>query len=536
MALDYLISNVKIVDGTGSPAYIGDVGVENGKIRLSPKEAGEKIIDGTGMILTPGFIDAHSHGDMGMGIPCFSLAKISQGVTSEIAGLCGISMAPVSRENLRYAQQRVTDLEADFVFPDDMVHWTTFERYRKYLEGVPKYTNIKISVGHNTLRGTVMGMGDRPASKEELKQMKALLKEAMEHGAAGLSAGLTFVPGCYADRDELMELAGIVREYDGIFSFHMRNESSDVVRAVEEVLDIGRCTGVKVAISHHKVLGKKNWGLQKQTLELIDKAHREGIRIICDQYPYTRNMTSLQACIPPWYFREGNPPIWEMLKDPAWRGRIREEMENPTAPYDNYYLNAGGWPGIMVITSVNTPWAEGKTIEACAKETGQDPFDVYFELMIQNHGMGGAVFESMCEEDVLAIASSPYTVVGSDGIIMKEGERVHPRTFGTFPRAICLYVKEKGIMSLEEAVRRMTSMTAEWYQLENKGIIKDGYDADLVLMDYERLRDKASYQIPDLRTEGIIWVMVTGEIVYQDGKMTGTASGRFIPHRAYLGG
>ena len=531
MALDYLITNAKIVDGTGKPAFIGDVGIKNGKIGLSPSEISDKTIDGTGMVLVPGFIDAHSHADMGMGIPCFSLAKISQGVTTEIAGLCGTSMAPVSRENLIYAQQKVTDLEADFVFSEDMVHWTTFERYLKYVEKVPKYTNIKISIGHNTLRSTVMAIGKRPASVDEMERMKELLREAMEHGAAGLSAGLIFVPGCYADRKELIELAGVLREYDGIFSFHMRNESSDVIRAVEEVLDIGRCTGVKVAVSHHKVLGRRNWGMQKQTLKQIDDAYREGVRVICDQYPYTRNMTSLQACIPPWHFSEGNPPIWEVLKDSACRASVRDEMENPATPYDNYYLNAGGWSGILVITAVNTPWVEGKTIEACARESGQDPFDVYFNLMIENQGKGGAVFQSMCEEDVLEIASSPYTVVGSDGIIMKQGERVHPRTFGTFPRAICFYVKEKKIMSLEEVIRRMTSMTADWYQLKNKGAIKDGYDADLVLLDYERLRDRATYQNPTIRTEGIQWVMVNGKMVYQDMEMTSAAPGRFIPHR-----
>lgn len=527
--IDILIKNVMIVDGTGTPAYRGNVGVFNDKIvKINGNEEAEKVIDGSGLYISPGFIDAHSHGDLILGDECARLCKTSQGVTTEIGGQCGLSAAPVTPENLELVQGQLS--VGALRFPKDMVNWTSYKRYLEYADAVPKTANIKSYVGHSTLRIAVMGFENRKPTVEEMEKMKELLKEAMENGAAGFSTGLIYTPCCYAETDEIVELAKVIRPYGGIYASHMRNESYDSVKSVEETIEIGRRAGVPVFISHHKVLGKSNWGLQKQTLALIQKAIDEGIEVTCDQYPYPRNMTHLNACIPPWYFTEGVAKMAELLEDEEIRKKVRKEMEDPESKYDNYYLNAGGWEGVFVSSSPNTPEAVGKTIAEYAKEINKDPFKTFFDIMVKNKGVSSAVYSSMCDEDVFEIALFPHTVVGSDGLTREMGEKGHPRAYGTCPRAICYYHKENNIMSLEEVIKKMTSMPAQRLKLKTKGIIKDGYDADLVIFNYEKLQDRATYTSSNELTDGIEYVIVNGKIVYQDKKLTGINSGRVLRH------
>lgn len=527
--LDILIKNATIVDGTGKKPYIGTIGIVDGKIVTNAKdEEAKEIIDANKKTLTPGFIDAHSHGDLILGEDFARLCKTSQGVTTEIGGQCGFSMSPIKPENLKLIQGLLSVGALDF--PEDMINWNTFERYLEYADNVPKTANIKMYVGHSTLRVAVMGFANRRATKEELEKMKDLLKNAMENGALGLSTGLIYTPSCYADTDEIVELAKVIQPYGGIYASHMRNESYDSLKSVEEVLEIGRRAGVPVFISHHKICGKSNWGLQKETLKLINDATKEGIRVTCDQYPYACNMTHLNACIPPWYFDKGIAAMAELLKDSNMREKIRREMEDSKTPYDNYYLNAGGWNGVLVSSSPKTPQVEGKFISDYADEIGKDPFDAFFDIMIENNGESSAVYSSMCDEDVFEIALAPNTVVGSDGLTRAPGEKGHPRAYGTFPRAICYYVKENGIMTLEEVIRRMTSMPAERVGLKSKGVIKNGFDADIVIFDYDKLEDKASYTNSCLLTEGIEYVIVNGQVVYKDKKFTGSTPGKVIRH------
>ncbi|WP_276950498.1 N-acyl-D-amino-acid deacylase family protein [Enterocloster lavalensis] len=529
--LDILIKNAKIIDGTGLPVVEGNVGIRGDKIVYPTEEqAAKKVIDAAGRMVSPGFIDAHSHGDLILGTESAHLFKTNQGVTTEVTGQCGLSIAPTNPAYLDLVQHLLSLGTASF--PDDMVNWNNFSRYLEYADKQPKTANVMMYVGHSTLRIAVMGFANRVATDEELEQMKAILKDAMEHGAAGFSTGLIYTPSCYADEREVVELAKVIKPYHGIYASHMRNESYDIIKSVRETIDVGRKAGVTVDISHHKTLGKANWGLQKETLRLIQEARDEGINVVCDQYPYTCNMTHLNACIPPWYFDQGFDIMTEQLKDPEFRAKLRKEMEDPETPYDNYYLNAGGWSGVFVSSSTQTPQAEGKFISEYAAEIGKDPWDAFFELMVENKCSSGGVYSSMCEADVCEIASAPFCIVGSDGLTRSWEEKGHPRASATFPHAITYFVKEKKLFTLEHMIRKMTGLTADSLSIKRKGYIRDGYDADLVIFDYDRLKDTATYTNSNSLTEGIDYVLVNGQIVYEDMKLTGIYSGKMIRHNA----
>ena len=527
--LDCLIKNAKIIDGTGAPAYSGCVGIKDGKFVMAKgTEESEKVIDAAGRYVVPGFIDAHSHGDFILGCEDAHLFKTNQGVTTELAGQCGSSMAPVNPDNIEDLQNLLSI--GTTWFSNDMPNWTSFEKYLQYAEKQPKTANARFLVGHNTLRIAVMGMENRPATESELETMKGLLREAMESGAAGLSTGLIYTPGCYAEEKEVLELAKVIAPFNGIYASHMRNEAELVTDAVKEVIDVGRKTGARINISHHKIMGKSNWGKQKETLELIHKANDEGIRVICDQYPYPKCMTTINACMPPWHLAGGYGALTEKLKNPEFRAQIKAEMENPETPYDNFFLNAGGWDGVYVYFATRTPEAEGRYVSEYAKLIGKEPWTAFFDMCVANNCSAGGVYSSMCDEDVCDIIRDPYCVVGSDGITRCWSENGHPRTTATFPHAITYFVKEKGVLTLEQAIHKMTGLTAEYLLVKNKGVIKEGYDADLVILDYDNLHDTATYSNSNSLTEGIDYVIVGGEVVYHDMKLTGKYPGKVIRH------
>jgi len=525
--IDYLIKNAKIIDGSGTPAYAGSLGIKDGKlVEANGAEEAAQIIDAAGRYVVPGFIDAHSHGDYILGCEDAHLFKTNQGVTTELAGYCGTSMAPVNPEHLDDVKNLLS--MGTTWFPEDMANLTSFEKYLQYAESRPKTANARFLVGHNTLRIAVMGMENRPATDKELDTMKSMLREAMESGAAGLSTGLIYTPGCYAEEKEVLALAKVIAPFDGIYASHIRNEAELVTEAVSEVIDIGRKTGARVNISHHKIMGKSNWGKQRETLRLIHEANDEGIRACCDQYPYTKCMTTINACMPPWHLAGGYDALAEKLKNPAFRTQIKAEMEDPSTPYDNFFLNAGGWDGVYVYFASKTPKAEGRYISEYAKLIGEDPWTAFFDMCVQNNCNAGGVYASMCEEDVCEIIRDPYCVVGSDGLTRAWSEKGHPRTTATFPHVITYFVKEKKILTLEKAIQKMTGLTAQYMSVKNKGLIKEGFDADLVIFDYDRLWDTATYSDANKKAEGIDYVIVGGEIVYHDKQLTGKYPGRII--------
>lgn len=523
--LDILIQNATIVDGSGAPAYTGNVGIVGGKLVMSAgSQPAKTVIDAAGRILCPGFIDAHSHGDHILGQQDSSLFKTAQGITTELCGNCGDSVAPVNPEKIGIFPMGRHD-------PEDVKTWTSFERFLRYAEGLSITSNARFYVGHHSLRKTVMGRENRQATPRELDTMKGLLREAMESGAAGFSTGLIYAPGSYANDKELTELAKVIEPFGGVYTTHIRNESERLVESVEEAIAIGRHAGVRVDISHHKAAGRPNWGKTKTTLELIRKANEEeGLHITCDQYPYTRNMTGLSACMSSTHLSEGPEALAEKLKDPAFRAAIRKEMEDPTSPYDNFYLNSGGWDGVFVCTSEKCPEATGLFISQYAQKIGKDPWTAYFDFMVENNCRAWAVYSSMCEEDLCDVIRSPYCVVGTDGCTQYWDAPGHPRSSSTFPHAICHFVKEKKILTLEQMIHKMTGLTAQRLYVANKGLLKDGFDADLVIFDYDRLQDTGTFTHAHKCPEGIDYVIVNGEIVYRDMAFTGIRSGKILLH------
>ena len=526
--LDTLIINGTIIDGSGKAAYTGSVGMKDGKLVMTKgTEQAAEIIDAKGRVVCPGFIDAHSHGDDLLGTEDGRLFKTPQGITTELTGQCGSSKAPVSAERLEMMWKRYNhDIPIE-----EVGKWTSFDRYLDYAQSRQLSANAKFYVGHSTLRTAVMGHDNRPATAAELDRMKSLLREAMEAGAAGLTTGLIYVPGCYAGTDEIVELAKVTAPFNGVYASHMRNESFAVVDAVRETIDIGRRAGVRVDISHHKMCGRDNWGMWRETLPLIHQANDEGIPTTCDQYPYTRNMTTLRACIPPWHWAPGLDVMTEKLKDQAFRAQLRGEMEASANAYDNYYLNPGGWDGVYCSSAANTPLAVGKFISQYAEEIGQDPWTAYFDLLVENNCIAEGVFCSMCDEDVCTIIQDPYCVVGTDGCTESWQSKGHPRASACFPHAITYFVKEKKILPLEQMIHKMTGLTARRLLVPNKGLLQDGCDADVLILDYENLRDLSTYDDPNRLTEGMDYVFVNGKLVYHDMKFTGTYSGRVIRHK-----
>lgn len=528
--MDILIKDINIIDGTGSPAYKGNVGINGDKICLDnlPEEA-DIVIEGDGLYISPGFIDAHSHGDGIYGTEFGRLCKTNQGVTTEICGQCGSTFYPVNEKTLPELEQLLSVICPEF--SSEILNWTDFLSYKKYLESLPLSANTALLTGHSAIRIAVMGFEDREATPEELKKMKSMLKEAMEEGSFGMSTGLIYPPGSFTSTDEIVELAKVMAPYDGIYASHLRNESYDVENAVAEAIEIGKRAGVRVQLSHHKAYGKTNWGKSKETLRLVAEAIKNGQKVTIDQYPYEASMTHFNVLLPPHYFAGGIGKAAEILEDPAMREKIKAEILAENSDFDNYYQNCGGFEGVFISSLPITPEYNGMFVSEVAEKLNKDPFETYFDLVMENKGEGSGIYFSIGEEDLARIIMDENTVVGSDGIVKALEESAHPRGWGTFPHAICYFHKKLGLMSLEEIVRKMTGLTADRFMLNGKGYIKEGMDADLVIFDYNKLEDKANYASSNELTEGIEYVIVNGQIVYKDKKMTGIYPGRIILHK-----
>lgn len=523
--LDILIINGTVIDGSGAPAHKGCIGIKDGKlVEAAGNEAAARVIDARGHVVCPGFIDAHSHGDRLLGTEDGRLFKTPQGITTEQCGNCGTAQAPV-------AVERAEELQRAFspnVPVEEVRRWASYDAYLQHAEKCQKSANVRFYVGHRILRQGVMGMDNRAPSKAELERMCAMLREAMKSGAAGMSTGLIYVPACYAQPDEIIALAKVMAPFGGIYASHMRNEAEGLIASVRETIDVGRQAGTRVCISHHKVLGKPNWGAQKETLQMIAKANAEGVHVTCDQYPYTRNMTSLYSCMPNWHFSNGMEAVAKKLRDPAFRVAVRAEMEDPASPYDNYYLNAGGWDGVYITSMPITKEAAGMFVSEYARRIGKDPWEAYFDLMADNGCRGVGVYCSMCDEDVCDIIRSPYCVVGTDGINTAWNVPGHPRGSSAFTHAINYFVKEKKILTLEEMIHKMTGLTAERLRFAGKGLLKVGCDADVLVFDFDILKDLATYDDPNRLTEGMDHVIVGGRCVYENGALTGEYSGKVL--------
>ena len=524
MKVDLLIQNVEIIDGTGKLPMIGTIAVNDGKICADgDRWESDCVIDGTGLTLAPGFIDVHSHGDFVAGHDYARLCKISQGITTEIAGQCGSSCFPVTPESrpLLYANANIVGEEIE----KNLDSFTNLDGYKAYLEKSSLSANMMIFMGHSALRLAVMGTSDAKPDEMQMAKMKELLETAMQQGCAGLSTGLFYPPSAYGDVEEVAALCEVVAKYGGIHTTHIRNEGSEVLKSLEEVLEVSRRTGVRLNISHHKVCGRKNWGMSEQTLELLERARNEGITVTMDVYPYLASMTKLAACIPTEYFVKGTSWLQEALKDPQLRAEIKEKMEQYE---DGRYRQCGGFTGVMIGVCPSRPEADGKFISDFAKETGEDPFELFFDLIMKDGGKCNAIYFTMCEEDLDRIVMDPHTMIGTDGLVASLDGKTHPRGWASFPRAIRLFSREKKLLSLEQMIYRITGLAAKTYGLKKKGRIADGYDADIVLFHKEEIGDAADFVESSRLCTGIRTVIVGGKIVYHDGKMTEECPGKWI--------
>lgn len=529
---DLLIKNACIIDGSGKPQYIGDVASVNGKLLVSTVDSSlgaKRVIDGTGLTLTPGFIDSHSHIDEAMyGDPnIYELCKINQGITTEVCGQCGASLFPY---NKKFEKEHETIMKS---FVDDgymklVPDFVDFPSFLVHAKSMPKGQNFYFNVGHGSLRAAAMGTENRKPTASELELMKEMLQDAMEHGCVGMTSGLIYNPGVFSETEELIELCKVMAPYGGVYATHMRNEAGSILDAVAEAIKIAETAGVKLVISHHKVCGKGNWGLATETLRLVHEAVERGVDITLDQYPYEATQTYMNVILPPKYFAMGMDYILENLADPVFRATLKAEITDPASTYENQWKNCGGFSGIMILSSPNVPEACGMRVSEYAEKIGKDDFDTYFDLLIANKGAGLCAYFCIDEKEIQQIYTDEYTVPGTDCIITLDDSPCHPRTYGSFVRTIAHFEKECKLLPLEEVIYKQTFKTAKTWGIPNKGLIKDGYDSDLVLFDYETIYDTPSFENGRQLCEGIKEVIVNGEVVYEDKKLTGTYSGKCL--------
>lgn len=530
---DLLIKNATVIDGTGAPGFKADVAVKDAKIVMNPdsSKGAKEIIDASGLVLSPGFIDAHCHEDETLGNNACNIAKSSQGITSISAGNCGESLFPASPDpdKLSFLKQFMAEyLNApDCEYKDKIQTFTSMENYRKYLDTRKSTVNYSVFTGHIPLRIAAMGYDNREATKEEVEKMKDLLRETMKNGSRGLSVGLIYAPSCYSSKEEMIELCKVVAEFDGYFAVHLRNEADTFVEAVQEAMDIAKAAGCRLNLSHHKVCGAVNWGTTKKTLQMIKDARKAGMKVHTDVYPWTATGNYLNICLPKEFFSNGPEKMCELLKDP----KVRAELKQQILTIDGRYTNCGGFEHIKICGAPATPAAEGKFVAEYAREIGKDEFETYFDLCQANGPRAQAAYFAMSDEDLERVLLDENSVICTDSYDISVDNAVHPRCFGSFPLCLGHYVREKKLMSLEKMVHKMTQAPAQFLCFDNKGVVADGYDADLVLFNPDTVNAKADYSNPRELSEGIEQVFVAGQCVYKNKKLTGNYPGKFLAYK-----
>jgi N-acyl-D-aspartate/D-glutamate deacylase len=517
------IVDVDLADGTGGDLRRCDVLVDGERIARvcgagDLPTAGAQVVRGTGLVLAPGFIDVHSHADNAALLDEPDLSKILQGVTTEVVGNCGFTLAP------RGETAPALDALLQRIFPEMAADWGTFAELYRTLDARGYVTNMAPLAGHHALRIQAMGMSDAAPDPAQQSRMAAGLAEAMEAGAFGLSTGLIYPPGLFSDTDELVQLAGTLPPH-GIYATHMRGEGRNLADSVREAVRIGRESGRRVQVSHLKAAGRPYWGGVAAALELLDRARADGVDIRHDVYPYTASSTMLTALLPPWFQEGGNEAVLARLADPAARDRVRAEIEaGPAGGWENMAW-AAGWPNI-VIASTGSGDGEGLSVAELAGQWGCAPFDAVVRLLTAERLRASMTVHQMSEDDLTTALAHPLTMIGSDGLPPGTGGRPHPRTWGTFPRVLGRYSREQGLLTLPEAIRRMTSLPAQTFRIPDRGIVTEGAIADLVAFDPATVADRASYQQPTTPPAGIAFVMQAGAIVVRDGEFGGRRGGR----------
>ncbi|MBN2910836.1 D-aminoacylase [Polycladomyces sp. WAk] len=506
--LDLLIKNGRIVDGTGNPWFWGDVGIKNGMIThvgLVDIEAKE-VIDAGHQIVSPGFIDGHSHADLLVLQDPHHDVKLQQGVTTEVVGNCGLAPAPFVKERgdllKRYIEPVIGN--TPWAWP-----WESVEEYIQTLMKAGISENVSTYVAHGALRIAVMGFENRPATKREMQNMKDLLEEGMKAGAIGLSIGLLYAPGRYASKEELAELCSVLPKYNGLLSSHIRGEGNNLIQSIKEVIWIAEKSGVPLHISHLKAAGKRNWGSVAEALHLIDDARARGLDVTCDVYPYNAGSTMLTTLLPPWALEGGVEACLSRLRDLSLRKRIKQEMSEEQEDWDNLIVSTG-WQSVIVSSvSEKNQHLEGRSILDISQELGKDPCDTALDLLLEEEGNVSIVYFHMSNDDVEQVIKYDHSLIISDSLGCVTG-KPHPRLYGTYPRLFAKYVREKKILSLEQAVRKVTSFPAQRFNLGKRGLLRPGYHADITIFDPNQIMDTATYQEPMSYPDGIRHVIVNG--------------------------
>ena len=536
---DIKIINGTILDGSGKLRFRADVGINGDKItavgNLADAEA-EKTIDATGKFVSPGFIDFHTHSDLSLVYDPFARSRIYTGVTTDVIGNCGIGVAPVREERKKELIQYLgTRIIGTIPAPLEL-HWNTVQEYFDYLDSHKPAVNVVAYVAQGAIRIDEMGFSDAAPTAEQMDHMKAELRKAMEAGCVGMSTGLVYLPGAYTSKEELAELSKEMVPYNGFYVTHIRSEGDDEMEAIDEAIYIAKTAGVPLHVSHLKIMGKHNFGKIDQVFAKLDAAEKDGLDVRFDCYPYTAGMSSLGVLLPTWAFEGGVAPMLERIKVPENRARIIREMEEGLPGWNNFYKMSGGWDAITIasVMTEQNKYIEGMNIADIAKERGEDPYDTFFRLLEEEKGKIQFITFTQGEEDTDKVVTHPKTCIGSDSMtfshegIMSQG-KPHPRAFGTMGRIFSYYVKEKHMLTFEDAVRKITHLPATYLGIDaTRGLIKEGYFADIVVFDPDEIADKATYLDPRQYTVGIKYVLVNGEVALADGVQTDVCAGRVV--------
>lgn len=534
---DLFIKNGQVIDGSGSPAYMADIAVKNGKIERMGASLDincDKIIDASNQIVCPGFIDIHSHTDTTIMINPKAESKIRQGITTEIVGNCGMSAAPLTTALLSEVKDHLS-INSDYGKADEIEKsGVTFGEYIKFLNGLSLGINIMPMVGFGTLRSAVMGLKSEPPTKDEMREMENLLEKSLEEGAAGMSTGLEYVPDSHSHVDELIQLCRVIKRQNKLYASHIRGESQNLFPAIEEAIRSGEASGCRVEISHLKLGGKFNWGKTDQLFDLLERAISRGVRLSWDQYPYIAWDTGLVDYIPRWVIQDGHQKMIAYLSDNSTRKKIRLEIDTAIKMGSHAY-NTAPWENVQIamVKSPEYKSIEGKSIAEISKELGIDPLDFVFDLLIKEQGSVKTLVFCMDEEDIKTIMKHPHTIIASDGrAVATYGElnkgSTHPRYYGAFPRVLGKYVRDEKVLSLETAIKKMTSMPAKIMRMDNRGILAPNKVADITIFDPKTICDVATFENPHQYSKGIEKVIISGEVIIDQGNHTNIMAGRII--------
>ena len=530
--VDTLLRGGTVIDGSGAAAFRAEVLIREDRIvAIGEVSDADCVRDVGGLIVAPGFIDCHSHSDLYLLEDPFATPKVAQGVATEIVGNCGFGPFPLRNDAARRAMDalvppttRPAGKPAEQ--PDSPREFASLADYRSALQRRGTAVNVAALAPHGAIRLSVMGGEDRAATGGELEQMRGLVREAMEQGAAGLSFGLLYAPGCFTPMEEMVALGEIVAPFGRPLAFHGRNECDRLEESVAEAVEIGRQCGAPVHISHLKVADPARWGQVGKALARIDAARAQGQRVTCDQYPYTAGSSPFQTLLPPWSLAGGAGELLKRLRNPATRQRIAVAMAGgeEVPGWDNLSLRIG-WDRAVVGSAPGEEGYEGKSLAQLARETGKLPADLVCDLLLSTRGAAIGIWHQMCEEDVRTVLPHPAQMVGSDGL--PAPGKPHPRLWGTFPRVLGSYVRELGLLTLEQAIHKMTGRPAATFGLAERGLLRAGYYADVCVFDPARIADRATWEDPTLPPVGLVHVFCNGVATMQDGVRSEGRPGRY---------